>query len=85
MDKEPDFGTLVRVEFSAKDSNKVGAGDRDVFGRTLSDLLERNASIFRASSGACGCARSLQRSESRGTTNSILVRSIPFGPPVTIV
>jgi len=85
MADEPDSGKLVRVEFTAKDPNKEKAGYRDVFGWTLRNLLERNTSIFRASSGPCGCARSLQRGESRGTPNSILVRSIPFGPPVAIV
>jgi hypothetical protein len=84
MSEEPDFASLVRVEFRADGSNKKGEGDRDVFGWTLRHVLERNASIYRASSGPCGCAPSLRRGESRGTTNSILVRSIPFGPPGTI-
>ena len=85
MAEEPDSGTLVRVEFTAKDSSKERAGHSEVFGWSLQNLVARNTSIFRAASGPCGCAQSLQRGKSRGTTNSILVRSIPFGPPVAIV
>ena len=85
MAKEPDSGRLVRVEFSAKDPNKEKVGHDEVFGWSLQNLVEGNTSIFRAASGPCGCARSPQRSKSRDTTNSILVRSSTFGPPVTIV
>ena len=85
MVEEPDSGALVRVEFTAKDLNKEQAGHGDEFGRSLQKLVKRNTSIFRAASGPCGCAQSPQRCKSRGTTNSILVRSIPFGPPVAIV
>jgi hypothetical protein len=85
MAKEPDFGTLVRVEFTAEDPNKEKAVHDEVFGWSLQNLVARNTSIFRAASGPCACAQSLQRGKSRGTTNSILVRSIPLGPPVAIV
>ncbi len=85
MAEEPDSGALVRVEFTAKDPNKEKAGQGDEFGWSLQKLVEGNASIFRAASGPCGCAQLPQRGKSRGTTNSILVRSIPFGPPVAIV
>jgi len=85
MAEEPDSGALVRVEFPAKDSNKEKASHGDEFGWSLQNLVKRNTSIFRAASGPCGCAQSPQRGKSRGTTNSILVRSIPFGPPVAIV
>jgi len=85
MAEEPDSGALVRVEFPAKDSNMEKASHGDEFGRSLQKLVKRNTSIFRAASGPCGCAQSPQRGKSRGTTNSILVRSIPFGPPVAIV
>ena len=80
MAEEPDSGALVRVEFTAKDLNKEKAGHGDEFGRSLQKLVKRNTSIFRAASGPCGCAQS-----PHGTTNSILIRSIPFGPPVAIV
>ena len=85
MAKEPDSGRLVRVEFSAKDPNKEKVGHDEVFGWSLQNLVEGNTSIFRAASGPCGCAQSPQRGKSHGTTNSILIRSIPFGPPVAIV
>ena len=85
MAQEPDSGALVRVEFTAKDPNKEKAGQGDEFGWSLQNLVERNTSIFRAATGPCGCAQSPQRGKSRGTTNFILVRSIPFGPPVAIV
>jgi len=85
MAEEPDSGTLVRVEFTAKDPSKEKAGHSDVFGWSLQNLIARNTSIFRAASGPCGCAQSLQRGKSHGTTNSILVRSVPFGPPVATV
>ena len=85
MAEEPNSGALVRVEFTAKDSNEEKAGHGDEFGRSPQKLVERHTSIFRAASGPCGCAQSPQRGKSRGTTNSILVRSIPFGPPVAIV
>ncbi len=85
MAEEPDSGALVRVEFTAKDPNKEKAGQGDEFGWSLQNLVEGNASIFRAASGPFGCTQSPQRSKSRGTTNSILIRSIPFGPPVAIV
>ena len=85
MAKEPDSGTLVRVEFTAKDPNKEKAGQGEVFGWSLQNLVEGNTSIFRAASGPCRCAQSPQRGKSRGTTNSILVRLFPFGPPVAIV
>ena len=85
MVEEPDSGELVRVEFTAKDPKKEKAGHGEVFGWSLQSLVARNTSIFRAASGPCGCAQSPQRGKSRGTTNSILVRSFPFGPPVAIV
>ena len=85
MAEEPDSGALVRVEFTTKDSNEEKAGHGDEFGRSLQKLVERNTSIFRAASGPCGCAQSPQRGKWRGRTNSILIRSIPLGPPVAIV
>jgi len=85
MAKEPDSGRLVRVEFSAKDPNKEKVGHDEVFGWSLQNLVEGNTSIFRAASGPCGCAQSPQRGKWRGRTNSILIRSIPLGPPVAIV
>ena len=85
MAEEPDFEAIVRVEFTPKDPSKEKAGHGDEFGWSLQNLVERNTSIFLAASGPCGCAQSPQRGKSRRTTNSILVRSIPFGPPVAIV
>ncbi len=85
MVEEPDSGRLVRVEFSAKDPNKEKVGHDEVFGWSLQSLVARNTSIFRAACGPYGCAQSPQRGKSRGRTNSILIRSIPFGPPVAIV
>ncbi len=85
MAEDSDSGALVRVEFTAKDSNKEKAGHGDEFGWSLQNIVEGNTPIFRAASGPCGCAQSPQRGKSRGTTNFILVRSIPFGPAVAIV
>src|SRR5438309_371611 len=41
MAEEPDSGTLVRVEFTAKDSNKERAGHDEVFGWSLQNLDAR--------------------------------------------
>lgn len=85
MADEPNRRSIVRVEFDAKDPNQVKAVYRDLFGRKFQDFAELHTSTFPVLSGTGGCIRSMDRGESRGTPNSILVRSIPFGPPVAIV
>jgi predicted enzyme related to lactoylglutathione lyase len=85
MADKPNPRSIVRVELDAKDSNKVKVAYRDLFGWKSQDFAGFHTSSFQVSSGTGGCIRSPDRDESRGTPNSILVRSIPFGPPAAIV